>query len=278
MANCGVAGRVNPVADQDQFSDVGDAASRPEISAVNLLWRILAHPVPTLGHLRDHSQRVWLVPVILGILLVAAQALVTVPIAGRSAGERLEVQPAQMPTQQGTDMSTRIIRGASLVLLVATALLSGLIGLWVRWAFRAAAVHVFSLGLGGRNRFDQVFTMVVWTWVPLLMRSLLQTLDIAFSGVLPTHRGLAAYPAALGQPLPSGVQYALLSQAQIDLFALWNLMLLAAGVLIVTDLSRVRALLVTVGYWALATALSLIPAVAGDLVLSRFPLLRGPGA
>lgn len=265
------------MADQDQFSDAAATEARLEIPTTNLLWGILVQPVQTLSYLRDHPQRIWLAPVILAILLVVAQALVAIPIASRPTAQRLEAQLAQMPAQERAQVGARIIQGANLALLAATAVLTGLIGLCVSWLFRSGAIHLFSLGLGGRNRFDQVFSMVVWTWVPLLMRSLLQILNIAFSGTLPIHRGLAAYLAALGQPLPTGVHYDLLSQVQMDLFVLWNLMLLAAGVLIVTELSRAKALLVTVGYWVLATALGLIPTLLGRLVLSRFPMLRGLG-
>lgn len=273
----GVPEGTSRMADRDRFSDVAVAEARLEIPAVNLLWDILVRPVDTLSYLRDHPQRIWLAPVILAVLLVVAQGLVTIPIANRPSAERLDAQLAQMPAQGRAQIQARMVRGASLALLAATTLITGAIGLCVRWLFRAGAIHLFSLRLGGRNRFDQVFSMVVWTWVPLLVRSLLQTFNIAFSGTVPTHRGLAAYLAALGQPLPGGVQYTLLSEAQADLFALWNLMLLGAGVLIVSELSRVRALLATVSYWVLATALSPVPSLVGQLVLSRFPMLRGPG-
>ena len=262
---------------QDQFSDVPITEGHQETPPPNLLWDILAQPAHTLIYLRDHPQRTWLAPVILAILLVAAQALVTIPVANQVATERLEGQLAQISAEERAQIEERMGQGPNLPLLVGTALISGLMGLWVRWLFQAGAIHLFSLGLGGRNRFHQVFSMVVWTWMPLLMRSLLQILTIAFSGTLPTHRGLAAYLAALGQPLPTGVHYALLSQVQLDLFALWNLTLLALGVLIVTELSRAKALLVTAGYWVLATGLSLVPTLVGQLFLSRFPMLGGAG-
>lgn len=261
---------------QNQSTDVPTGV-RSEIPTPNLLWGIIVQPVRALTYLRDHPRRNWLAPVILAILLVAAQSLVTIPVANQAAAERLEEQLDQIPAEERAQIEEQIGQGANLPLLAGTALVSGLIGLWVRWLFRAGAIHLFSLGLGGRNRFNQVFSMVLWTWMPLLMRSLLQTLNIAFSGALPTHRGLTAYLAALGQPLPAGAHYALLSQMQLDLFALWNLMLLALGVLIVTELSRAKALLVTVGYWVLATGLSLIPTLVGQLLLSRFPMLGGGG-
>jgi hypothetical protein len=266
----------SPGPDQMQ-GDVTATGVRMETSTPNLLWGILIQPVKTLTYLRDQSQRTWLAPVILAVLLVIAQSLVTVPVANQAATAQMEEQLAQMQIEEAAQIEGRMDRGARLPLLAGTMLVSGLIGLWMRWLFRSGAIHLFSLGLGGRNRFSQIFSMVVWTWVPLLMRSLLQTLSIAFSGTLPTHQGLAAYLAALGQPLPAGTPYALLSQTQLDLFALWNLMLLALGVLIITELSRAKALLVAAGYWALATGLSLVPTLVQQFFLSRFPMVGGSG-
>jgi len=257
-------------------ADVVGVGARSESSTPNLLWGIVVQPVRTLTYLHDCPQRTWLAPVILAILLVTAQSLVTVPVANQAAAAQMEEQLAQMPIDQRAQIEGRMHQGPSLPLLAGTMLVGGLIGLCARWLFRSGAIHLFSLGLGGRNRFNQVFSMVVWTWVPLLVRSLLQTLYIAFSGTLPAHQGLAAYLAALGQPLPAGTSYALLSQTQLDLFALWNLMLLALGVLITTGLSRVKALVVATGYWALATALGLVPALVQQFFLSRFPVMGGP--
>jgi len=251
------------------------AMGQAEVFTPNPLWGILAQPARTLTYLRDRPRGAWLAPVILAVLIVVAQSLVTVPVATRLATERMQEQLAQIPAEQRAQVEGQV-RTPNLPLLAGTSLVGALITLWVRWLFRAGVIHLLSLGLGGRSRFDQVFSMVVWTWVPLLIRSLLQILNTALSGSLPTHQGLAAYLAALGQPLPTGVHYTLLTRTQLDLFVVWNLLLLALGVLIVTELSRAKALVVTVGYWVLATGLGLIPALVQEFLLSRF-LTMGPG-
>ncbi|MEA3346171.1 MAG: YIP1 family protein [Chloroflexota bacterium] len=236
---------------QDQLPSESTAEARLEAPAPNLLWSIIVQPVRALTYIRDNPRRSRLAPIMIAILLAIAQALVTVPIADQGAEADL--------------------------LRAGIALVSGLMGLGVRLAFRMGMIHLLGLGLGGRNRFDQVFSVVAWTWVPLLIRSLLRTLVIAFSGALPTHQGLVAYLAALGQPLPTGIHHALLSQIQLDIFTLWNLMLLALGVLVITELPKTKALLMTAGYWALATGLSLISTLAGRFLLPHLPMLGGGG-
>ncbi len=264
------------VPDQGQ-ADVAAVDIAEEPSTPNPLWGILVHPVHTLTYLRDLPQRTWLAPAMLAVLLVLAQSLVTVPVANRAASAQLREQLAQMQVEEGAQIEGPMDRRPNLVPRVATMLAGELIILWVRWLVRSGAIHLISLGLGGRNRFHQVFSMVVWTWVPLLIRSLLRTLNIALSGTLPAHQGLAAYLAALGQSLPTGASHTLLSSTQLDIFVLWNLMLLALGVLIITGLPKGKALFVTVGYWALATALSLAPILVQQLFLSRFLALGRPG-
>jgi len=258
-------------------ADVAVAELPEELSFPYPLWGIVVHPVQTLTHLRDLPQRTWLAPAILAVLLVLAQSLVTVPIADQAVNAQLEEQLAQMQVEEQAQIEVPIDQRANLPLRGVTMLAWGLIVLWVRWLARSGAIHLLSLGLGGRNRFNQVFSMVVWTSVPLLIRSLLQTLSTAFTGTLPAHEGLAAYLAALGQPLPTGTSHTLLSSTQLDVFVLWNLMLLALGVLIITGLPRGKVLFVTAGYWALATALSLAPALVQQFFLSRFGALGGPG-
>ena len=254
----------------DRGSGVTNTPMPPPDTTPKMLWGIIGRPARTLARLRDHPENMWLTPVILAMLLLIARALVTVPIADYAADQALEQQLSQMTPEGRAQIGDRISRSSSLNLRAATGIVSGLIGLWVRWLFRAGVIHAVSLGLGGRNRFTQVFTMVLWTWMPLLARTLLQTLSIAFNGTLPAHQGLVAYLAAMGQTLPSGTQYTLLSQAQLDVFTLWSLMLLGLGVYITTELSKAKAVAVTAGYWALATALSLAPTFAGQLLLSRF--------
>lgn len=258
----------------DELAVVSTDGLSPEALAPNPLWGIIVRPVQTLTHLRDQPRGNWLAPVILAILIVVAQSLITVPVANQAATQQVERQLAQIPAEEQARVQSQMRQRGNLPLLAATTLVSSLMSLLARWFFRSGAIHLFSLALGGRNRFNQVFSMVVWTWVPLLIRSLLQTLTIALSGTLPTHQGLAAYVAALGDPLPAGTYYILLSQLQLDLFVLWNLLLLGLGVLIVTELSRAKALLVTAGYWLLATAFSVLPSLMGQVLLPHL-LARG---
>jgi hypothetical protein len=51
----------------------------------------------------------------------------------------------------------------------------------------------------------------------------------------------------------------------MDLFLVWNLILLVIGVVVVTRLSRSKAILVTLVVWVLLTALNLVPTLVSSL-------------
>jgi hypothetical protein len=256
--------------------DMVDTGTAKEVLTHNLLWGIIAHPVQTLAHIRDFPQRTWLVPAVMAVLLVIAQSLVTVPVDTHMTTVELSGQPGQIAVPEESQIEEMTSRGSGLFLRAVSMIAWGSVVLCGRWAARSGAIHLLSLAVGGRNRFGQVLSMVVWTWVPLLLRSLLQILFIAFGGAVASHQGLAAYLAALGEPLPVGLPQILLSSTQFDVFVLWNLMLLSLGVLIITGLPKVKALCVTVGYWVLATVLSLIPVLVQRLLLSRVLASGGP--
>jgi hypothetical protein len=253
-----------------------DTEAAKEVLTRNLLWGILAHPVQTLAFIRDFPQRTWLVPATMAVLLVIAQSLVTVPVDNHMTSGKPSGRTDQIVVPEGSEIDGMTTRGSGLFLRAISMIAWGSVVLCVRWAVRSGAIHLFSLAAGGRNRFGQILSMVVWTWVPLLLRSLLQILVIAFGGSVATHQGLAAYLAALGEPLPVGLPQALLSSTQFDVFVLWNLMLLSLGVLIITGLPKVKALYVTVAYWVLATVLSLVPVLVQRLLLSGVVESGGP--
>ena len=117
-----------------------------------------------------------------------------------------------------------------------------------------------------------MFRMVVWTWFPYTLRGLLQTIYILASGQLIANPGLSGIvqnnrPVAEVMAAPPSLNQMLLGAflAKVDLFLIWNLILLVIGVTVVTRLPRRKAILSTLGVWILLTALSLIPTLIGGL-------------
>jgi hypothetical protein len=118
--------------------------------------------------------------------------------------------------------------------------------------------------------------VVVWAWLPYGLRGLLQTLYILLSGQLivnPGLSGLVRSEPSVGEavlaPPSAGQTFLTTFLSRIDLFLVWNLILLVIGVAVTTHLSRRKAALVTLGVWVVLTGLSLLPALVGGLFAAQ---------
>lgn len=253
---------------------------------LHLLWGIVAHPRVTLEYLNEHGGRSWWLPSLLGLLLVILPIVVSAPITARQARETILASQEQMGEQFGEGMSAEeqaqmeeqmMSAMASPLITVVFPAGGGVIGRVVSWLAWAGALYLAGVALGGRSTFGQMFRMVVWAWLPYVLRGLLQTTYILASGQLIANPGLSGFvqdnrpveemvfmPPSLGQV----VFAAFLSN--VDLFLIWNLILVVIGVVVTTRLPRRKAALVTLGVWALLTAFSLIPVLVSGLFARVF--------
>jgi len=245
-----------------------------------LLWGIIVRPRDTLGYLTERGGRTWWVPALLAVLLVVLPILVAAPVTTRQAREAVLLTREQWGEQQGLEMSAEdqaqmeqaMSVAASPLITVVFPAAGGVVGLVVGWLVWAGALYLAGMALGGRSTFGQMLRVVVWTRLPYALRGLLQTVYILASGQIIANPGLSGFvrknqlagemvftPPSPGQTLLT----AFLSR--VDLFLVWNLMLLVTGVTVVTHLPRRKAALATLGVWLLLTALSLVPAIVGGL-------------
>jgi len=264
-------------------------ATSPERRGLpRLLWGMIVRPRATLEYLNEHGGRTWWLPALLAVLLVILPAVATAPIIAQQTREAAVAAREQMPEQMRQEMSEEEMERAmsmvaSPLLTVVFPAVGGMVMLAVGWLVWAGALYLAGMALGGRSTFGQMFRMVVWAWLPYALRGLLQTIYILASGQLIANPGLSglvqktrpigeiiAAPPSLGQM----VLVAFLSP--IDLFLIWNLILLVVGVTVATRLPRRKAALVTLGVWLLLTTLSLLPTLVGGLFAQQMGMGVGP--
>ena len=245
-----------------------------------LLWGMIVRPRATLEILNEQGGRTWWLPALLVVLLIILPVVVAAPITAQQTREVVQATQEQMGERSGTEMSTEqqaqmeqaMSIAASPLITVVFPAAGGVVVQVVGWLVWAGALYLAGMALGGRSTFGQMFRMVVWVWLPYALRGLLQTVYILVSGQLIANPGLSGFvqadhpvgemvftPPSLGQTL----LVAFLSR--VDLFLVWNLILLVIGVTVITHLPRRKVLLVTLSVWLLLTVLSLTPALIGGL-------------
>jgi len=245
-----------------------------------LLWGIIVRPRATLEVLNEHGGRTWWMPALLAALLVVLPIVAAGPARTQQTREAILATQEQLGEQRGVEMSTEdqaqmeqsMAVVASPLITVVFPVASGVVGRVVGWLAWAGALYLAGTVIGGRSTFGQMFRMVVWTWLPYTLRGLLQTIYILASGQIIANPGISGFarenrpigeivlaPPSLGQTL----LVAFLSQ--VDLFLIWNLILLVIGVTVATRLPRRKAALVTLSVWLLLAALSMVPALVGGL-------------
>ncbi len=247
---------------------------------LRLLWGMVVRPRSTMEYLNEHGKRAWWVPALLGLLLVLLPILAAAPITARQSREAFLAVQEQMPEQFGTQqdpaqMEQAMSIATSPLLTTVFPAVGGVLWRVVVWLVWAGALYLTGTALGGRSTFGALFRMVVWAWLPYALRGLLQTIYIAVSGQIIANRGLSGLvqqPQSVGEiftaPPSLGQTLCAAGLAQIDLFLVWNLILLVIGVTVTTHLPKRRAVLLTLGVWVLLTAIGLIPALVGGLMMT----------
>lgn len=245
-----------------------------------LLWGMIVRPRTTLEILREREGRTWWLPALLAVLLTVLPIVVSAPMTADQVREAVLASQQQQGEQRGTEaspeeqaqMEQAMSVAASPLITVVFPAIGGVIGRVVGWLAWAGALYLAGVAIGGRSTFAQMFRTVIWTWLPYALRGLLQTVYILASGQAIANPGLSGLvresrpvgEMVLAPPSPGQtLLVALLSR--VDLFWIWNLILLVTGVTVVTRLPQRKAVLVTVGVWLLLTALSLVPALVGGL-------------
>jgi len=245
-----------------------------------LLWGMIARPRPTLEYLNQRGGRTWWVPALLALLLLILSIVVAAPITTRQTREAVQASQEQLRERMGTEMSAEqraqiersmSVAASPLITTVCPAV-TGVIGRVGGWLVWAGALYLAGMALGGRSTFGQMYRTVIWTWFPFVLRTLIQVVYILARGQLITNPGLSGLVGAT-QPIAEMVSAppdlgqmilrALLSK--VDLFMVWNLVLVVIGVAVVTHLPRRKAVLATLGVWLLLTALGLLPVLVGGL-------------
>lgn len=130
---------------------------------------------------------------------------------------------------------------------------------WLAWS---VSLYVGTLLSGGRGGFKNVLRMVMLAWLPLALRSVIQTIYILISGQPisnPGLSGLVTNPTSIGlTALQALLRY-------MDVYFIWTLLLLALGISVYGRLPRKKAFILTGACALVLLLVLLLPAFIGQV-------------
>jgi hypothetical protein len=253
---------------------------QPRRNFFALLWGMIRHPHATLEYVDQTGGRTWVIMALLAavsaVFLVVAIAPISARIAQEAMQTQLQSQSGISPGGDDAEMQARISQFATNPLLTIVApSLTGVIGIFIGWLVWAGALHLISVMVGGDSHFGGMWRGVVWSYLPVALRNGLQSIYVLATGELIANQGLSGFVAVdqtvselIASP-PSAGRLALRSLlAQIDLFNIWNLVLLVIAVMTIARLSRRKAIGITLGVWGALMVVRVLAAIVPTLFAS----------
>lgn len=206
------------------------------------LLSIWVKPWRTLQSILREERGVWLLP----LLVLSALALAGVFAAGplrQAAVASVPQEPPpgfewMTPEQQEQYMQAQASASGPVQTYVFPAI-GALAGVWVSWFALGAVLHLALTMLGSRGTSTSAFNLTAWASLPFALRSLVQLGAMLFGKTLINSGGLSGFIAVDAQ---GGLLYARLLLAAVDLYLIWQIVLLWIGAR-ASGLPRGKALL-----------------------------------
>ena len=149
--------------------------------------------------------------------------------------------------------------------------LGALIGIWLSWFLLGSILHLALTLSGSRGNSGQAINLVAWASLPFALRFIVTALAILINKRLIDSAGVSGFVAADAEGFTAFIRILL---TFVDIYLIWQVILLMIGSLPLTGLSRGKAwtaVLVTV---LLMLVLQAVPGYVSSL-LSGLSLTRG---
>jgi hypothetical protein len=197
---------------------------------------MLFRPRRGFQEMASESRATWLTP----MLLLSITAILVVMVAGYVKSQAAITGEVQLPPdwefwtpemQNNFMQAQQATQGP--VFLYIMPMVSSLTGLWVGWLLLAALLHFGSTLLGGRGSMQSALNIVAWSSLPFAVRDILRVVFMLAAGhaiVSPGLSGFTSTPGLVTQLL-----------ARVDIFLLWQVILLIIGFALTDGLARGKA-------------------------------------
>lgn len=209
---------------------------------------IIAAPGQALRRISVHPRSWWfpaLLSLLTAILLLWMNLDYLLEVAQKQAQIQLSSQnltPEQLETAQAmlerfSQPNFMLIQGAVGILL----------GLLLAWAFSTLLIFL-SASIGGASpKATSMWALVLWTWIPFVIRNLVYSVFGMFTDAFVRSPGLS-YFVTTGDLMTDQKNPLYVAAAQVDIFSLWHLVLVYVLLHVAVKMGKGGAIMITILY------------------------------
>jgi hypothetical protein len=210
----------------EEFDEYVPAARNERLRWLLSIWYA---PARTLQTILREERAVWLIPLLLLSLLALANVFAAGPLRQAAAANAVIEPPPgfewMSPEQQEQYMQAQASASGPVQVYVFPAI-GALSGVWVRWFVLGAVLHLAMTMLGSRGTSTSAYNLTAWASMPFVVRGVVQLVAMLAGRALIANPGLSGF---LPQDAAGGLLFARLLLAAIDIYLIWQIVLLWIG-------------------------------------------------
>jgi hypothetical protein len=232
-----------------------EAVSAPPSRRLHFGWlvSILFRPRRTFERILEAGGNAYLTPLLVISIFAILAILVAAPIHKQAALSGVVEYPPDFqywsPEMQA-QFEAGAQSGSSPAFLYIFPAISALASIWLSWLLFSAILHLSLTIAGSRSSFLSVMNVTAWASVPVILRHIIQIIAMLATKQLVSSPGLLGF-APVGDT--SLVQYTASVLPLIDLYFIWQMILVMVGVKPLSGLSTGKV----IGSVLVATLISL---------------------
>jgi len=239
-------------------------SSLKPVSFLVNFWDILTAPSLALARASTVQPRSWWFPALLSLLAPLLHVGLTLDLQIEQVKKGVALSLSAMTPEQADaarPMLERMTHPNALLLSVATQVALALL---VSWAISMLILYFGVALLGNAPSAGGLWAALAWTWTPFALRPLVQLAWNLYAGSLIKYPGLSSF-FATGKTVEDQRNPLFIAASQIDLFALWHLILIYILLRVVGKLKNSSSLILVILYAIIQLGLHLLPALISKM-------------
>ena len=223
------------------------------------LLKVLIRPARAMAEIAREDRAVWHLPLLLLTALTIMFALIAGPLRMAAAQNALAEPPESFQWMSPEQQEQYLQAQQSMNSPVTTTLfptIGAVIGVWVGWFVLASILHLVSTMLGSRSNSTTAYNLVAWASLTLAVRLIVQMIAMLSTKHLIDSPGISGFVASDAAGI---LLYWKSMLRQVDIYWIWQFVLLWLGVSAASGVIRRKAFSVVLISMLLVLLLSGLP-------------------